>query len=134
MTEEQLMRRRGAQPGNMNALKHGFYSPRFNRGELTDLEQGIPYNLTDEINMLRVVIRRMLALADEGRPPEELLNILDMLGKNSQRLANLLKTNKLLESDGSSDMSAIFKQGLSDVIREMSSGGNDEATISGNKD
>jgi hypothetical protein len=117
MTEEQTPRHRGAQPGNVNALKHGFYSRRFNRGELNDLDQVVPYSLTDEINMMRVVIRRVVSLAEEGRPPDELLTILDTLGIASQRLANLLKTKKSLENNG--DASNEMQKCLDEVIHDL---------------
>ena len=31
-------RKRGAQPGNTNALKHGFYARAYRSGELNDLD------------------------------------------------------------------------------------------------
>jgi hypothetical protein len=42
-------RSRGAQPGNTNALKHGFYSKRFSQLELTDLETALGDGLGDEV-------------------------------------------------------------------------------------
>jgi hypothetical protein len=56
-------RRPGGQPGNRNALKHGFYSKLFKPGELDDLNAVLADGLTDEIAMLRVVVRRLFALA-----------------------------------------------------------------------
>ena len=40
-------RNRGAQPGNVNALKHGFYSQQFRNGELADLDSFEDTNLQD---------------------------------------------------------------------------------------
>jgi hypothetical protein len=54
-----MSRNKGAQPGNTNALKHGFYSRFFKEGEVTDLSSLAP-DLTDEIAMLRVITRRLL--------------------------------------------------------------------------
>jgi hypothetical protein len=53
-------RPRGAQPGNHNALKHGFYSRLFHRAELRDLQTADPTGLVDEINLLRLHLRRLL--------------------------------------------------------------------------
>lgn len=118
--ENRPPRRRGAQPGNTNALKKGFYSLRFCNGELADLEETTPDSLRDEIAMLRVVIRRVVSLAEEGKPPAELLSILDKLGTASLRVANLLKTQKLLGNG--SEPSVVIHQALSEVIKEMGHG------------
>jgi len=54
-------RPRGAQPGNTNALKHGFYAKHFNQLELSDLETALSGGLDNEIEMLRVAQRRTFA-------------------------------------------------------------------------
>ena len=48
-------RKKGEQPWNLNALKHGFYSKHFLKGEGLDLEEA--GNLQEEIEMMRVVAR-----------------------------------------------------------------------------
>jgi len=53
-------RRRGAQPGNANALKHSFYARSSPSSELGGLKDLKAVNLTDEIDMLRLVIRRLI--------------------------------------------------------------------------
>ena len=72
-------RKRGAQPGNLNALKHGFYSRNFLDLENTDLEAMLAQDLESEIAMLRVVVRRAFELSTapdrsqsplEGDPPQ----------------------------------------------------------------
>jgi hypothetical protein len=72
-------RKRGAQPGNLNALKHGFYSRSFLDLENTDLEAMLAQDLESEIAMLRVVVRRAFELSTapdrsqsplEGAPPQ----------------------------------------------------------------
>jgi hypothetical protein len=64
MTDNKPKRKRGAQPGNTNALKHGFYSHRFNNLEISDLNTALSDGLTDEIALLRVIIRRVFEYAD----------------------------------------------------------------------
>ena len=54
-------RNRGGQPGNLNALKHGFYSKHFLKGEVLEVEEA--GNLQEEIKMMRVIIRRLLKMA-----------------------------------------------------------------------
>jgi hypothetical protein len=53
-----LNRKRGAQPGNRNAFKHGFYSDQFKQAERNSLSLVQPADLTDEIQLFRVQLRR----------------------------------------------------------------------------
>lgn len=110
--------KRGAPPGNLNALKHGFYSPRFYKGELDDLAAAMPQGLKDEISLMRVIIRRAMVLAEEGREPAEVLEALDKVGMAAQRLSNMLRTQRLLEEEDS-DVGAALNRALDQVVKEM---------------
>jgi hypothetical protein len=46
----------GGQPGNVNALKHGFYSHTFRSEEREDLEAMLAEGVEEEIALLRVYI------------------------------------------------------------------------------
>jgi len=112
-------RHRGAQPGNTNALKHGFYSPRFSPLELHDLDSALVDGLDDEIALLRVAIRRVFDLAsDEGENSETWFRTLSTLGLASARLAGLLRTQKIIQGDTSSVASAL-SQALGEVCDEL---------------
>ena len=87
-------RERGGQPGNLNALKHGFYSKHFLKGEILDLEEAD--DLQEEIGMMRVVTRRLLKMARTCKDTGELVNVLGALGLASTRLAGLMRTQKFL--------------------------------------
>jgi hypothetical protein len=89
-------RRRGAPEGNLNALKHGFYSRRFRSGELEDLAHQPDSMLQDEIDMLRIINRRVVDLAEEGKSADEILGFYSFIALTSLRLATLLRTQKLL--------------------------------------
>lgn len=89
-------RRRGGQPGNLNAFKHGFYSRQFRLGEATDLDEVKKPGLENEIDMLRVVTRRLFALAGDCEDPEELATVLNALGMASGRLGGLIRTQWLI--------------------------------------
>jgi hypothetical protein len=52
-------RKRGAQPGNSNALRHGLYSKNFTETELTGLDQDVKGEFTDEIALARVQAGRL---------------------------------------------------------------------------
>ena len=55
-----MNRKRGAQPGNRNAIKHGFYSDQFKQAEKMSLSLVQSADLTDEIQLFRVQFRRYL--------------------------------------------------------------------------
>jgi hypothetical protein len=58
---EKAKRKRGAQQGNQNARKHGFYSRALNEAEQLDFELATGVEgLDDEIALLRIRIRALL--------------------------------------------------------------------------
>jgi len=112
-------RKVGAQPGNFNALKHGFYSQRFSPLELHDLNIAMVDGLDDEIALLRVTIRRVFDLATkEGEDTETWFKALATLGLASTRLADLVRTQKLIKGNSSSVASAL-SQALGEVCDEL---------------
>lgn len=50
----------GAQPGNKNALKHGFYANKFTAEETKRLDTQGDLTVTDEITALRICLDRLL--------------------------------------------------------------------------
>jgi hypothetical protein len=116
---EEEKRKAGAQPGNFNALKHGFYSQRFSPLELRDLDIALTDGLDDEIALLRVTIRRVFDLASaEGENYDIWFKALATLGLASTRLAGLVRTQKLIKGDTSSVASAL-SQALGEVCDEL---------------
>lgn len=111
-------RRRGAQPGNLNALKNGFYSRQLQSGELSDLEKVRGGNLQDEIDMLRVVMRRTLELSQEYETPQVMMKTLGALGLASIRIFRLMEAQKSLV-EGSKDVARAISQALDEVMEEM---------------
>jgi hypothetical protein len=87
-------RKSGGQPGNLNVLKHGFYSKHFQNSELEDLDEA--RDLQEEITMMRVVIRRLLKMARGCKDMGELVTVLEALGLASTRVAGLMRTQKFL--------------------------------------
>jgi hypothetical protein len=110
-------RKRGAQPDNLNAIKHGFYSRHFADLELADLDE-TSTNLQDEIEMLRVITRRVLTLAGDMQDIDTAVSVLGALGAAATRLAGLIRTQKLLGAD-QSDTTAALQAALSSVVTEL---------------
>jgi hypothetical protein len=92
---------RGAPRGNLNALKHGFYSRLFHACEANDLNGDDSSSLQHEITLLRVMIRRTMELADGIDDLKEATRALDALGAAAGRLANLLRAEKTLNTSRS---------------------------------
>jgi hypothetical protein len=111
-------RKPGAQPGNINALKHGFYSRLFRCGEITDLEAYEIDGLADEIAMLRVWTRRVMAIGDGVETLDEAIHVLRALGSASLHLSHLLRSQKSL--GGTTDeFEQNFLKALDEVQREF---------------
>lgn len=112
-------RKRGAQPGNTNALKHGFYSHRFNNLEITDLDTALSDGLSDEIALLRVIIRRVFEYADTGAQDLDTWSqALNTLGSASTRLAGLLRTQQLIAGE-STDVVSVLSQAIGEVAHDL---------------
>ena len=112
-------RKRGAQPGNTNALKHGFYSHRFNNLEISDLDTALSEGLTDEISLLRVIIRRVFEYADTGAQDLDTWSVaLNTLGAASTRLAGLLRTQQLIAGEGA-DVVSVLSQAIGEVAHDL---------------
>ena len=71
-------KRRGAPPGNQNALKHGIYSNQLKQRELsgTDLST---VALGDEITAMRFFIRRLIASSADVTERRKLFDLLHEL-------------------------------------------------------
>jgi len=111
---------RGAQPGNTNALKHGFYSRRFLNIESDDLDVALMDGLQDEIALIRVVIRRVFERASEEELDlDQLTRSLATLGRASTQLANLLRTQKVISGTDQSLLTSALREALKDVHPEL---------------
>lgn len=96
-SEENAPGKRGAPKGNLNALKHGFYSERFRTGELDALVKIPKGSIQNEIAVLRVMTRRVAAMLEEGASPDEVFEFYKLMGLMCTRISSLLRTEKLLE-------------------------------------
>ena len=90
-------KKRGAQLGNTNAIKHGLYSHKYKELEADALDAVVADGLANEIALLRVGIRRVFEYANEHDSQltgwSETLNT---LGAAATRLAHLIRTQNLI--------------------------------------
>jgi len=114
-------RKRGAQPGNLNALRHGFYCRGFRKIDLDDLDQ-VTMGLESEIAALRVYTRRMVQAAQEQDGEldlEEKRLILAGMGTAFIRIASLMRTHALLKAPGDSPLEATLCRALEALQAEV---------------
>jgi hypothetical protein len=117
---ERARRKSGGEPGNTNALKHGFYARHFTSQEIRDLEAYLATGLGDEIVMMRIAIRRVMELA-ETESLEEAVKALRSMGAAASRLAGLLKVQKELGGDVD-QVSAALSEVFADVLKDLRGG------------
>jgi hypothetical protein len=110
-------KKRGGQPGNTNAYKHGFYAKNFSLAERRSLQATNGVVLGDEIALLRVLIRRFAEQiqASQGVALMESAQHLAVVSEAMLRLASLLRTDHML---GGSESDSFFKY-LSNVLQEV---------------
>ena len=120
LPKKHIKRKPGAQPGNVNAWKHGFYSRRFKALELCDLDTILQNNLDDEIALLRVMIRRVFEIADaDAESLADWESALTTLGAASTRLAGLVRVQHL-SSGKSQNIEDLLAEAIGDAAHEIS--------------
>jgi len=102
-----MSRKRGAQHGNKNSYKHGFYSSQFDRNERQILNQ-MPYtDLTGEIELVRIANKRFLdALNDLPQPLDvkTQLSVLHAITLSAESINSMIRTQIILaQANGESD-------------------------------
>jgi hypothetical protein len=108
-------RKAGAQPGNKNAEKHGFYAKQFNAEETKRLGEAERHSIESEIDLIRVCIDRLTQQLDfepvymkdkDGHDidirDDHYLKQLNTLTLMAQNLATLERTHYLTRGKGGS--------------------------------
>jgi hypothetical protein len=104
---EREKRKRGAPRGNLNALKHGFYSRVLDEAEMLDMEaaEGI-HGIDNEIALLRVKIKALLE-----KDPENIKLIMQA----TNTLAGLVKTRYNITREQRKGL----KEAIGNVLKEV---------------
>ena len=91
-------RKRGAQPGNSNAVRHGFYSRFFTRAEMSGLDSDVKGEFHDEINLARVnAIRLAEVLQDyKSMSIEDFIAASNALSHYLDRIRSLTRAQKFI--------------------------------------
>ncbi len=92
-----LPRRRGAPLGNSNAFKHGFYTRRLRKRDLSGVESIHDNGLQEEIALIRVFTRRLVEACDPANDdPYFLADTLRTLCLASSTITRVIKTQHLI--------------------------------------
>ena len=106
-------RQPGAQPGNLNALKHGFYSKALTKAAQAPLAEAhdLPVDdLSGEIALLRARIRNLL----EAEPDN-----LELLNRALERLARLCATHYHMSGSDADRLTAAVQSVLEGIERTL---------------
>lgn len=98
MTISKTHHRRGAPKGNLNALKHGFYTRRIPKSDLSGVESINPSGLIEEIALIRLFTRRLLESLRPDSDIYELADVLRTLCLASSTITRVVKTQFLINA------------------------------------
>ena len=91
-------RRRGAQPGNTNALKRGLYSRRINPADLYKLGANPGYANNQQIAQLRLYLRELLDQGSRIQDFSESLTLLENINVASGALTLFIRQRIKLDA------------------------------------
>ena len=95
-----LQRRRGGQLGNINALKHGFYTRRLKTKDLTGVDTTDNKNLVEEIAIVRVFTRRLIESLDPDADAFEVAGTLRILCVALNTITRAIKAQHWIKLNG----------------------------------
>ena len=107
-------RPRGAPRGNKNALQHGVYSRELDPADLDGFQDLNPLSLDNEIIILRVIIRRLVASSRGLTDFDRLSSLLRTLTFASLSLTRLMRTRFLIQGK-----SSLLADEVDDAIQEL---------------
>ena len=111
---------KGAQTGNDNAKKHGFYSGSFTETELALVAAFCADpSLDDEIVMQRVANLRIITAIEGEGDNETLARMYEALGNGLSRVARLLRDKRALSGDAADGLQAALSKAADEIMTEL---------------
>ncbi len=91
-------RKRGAQPGNHNAYRHGFYAPSFTEPEMQGLDSNVKGEFHDEINLARVSASHLAELMKDYKnmPLQDFVSASNALNNYLDRIQSLSRAQRFI--------------------------------------
>jgi len=101
----------------------GLYDDRFREFELRVLSLVDPLTLEDEINLLRLYMRRVLELAGKVDDLNLAIKVLNTLASTSQRIMHLHRAQVQLNQSRGEEISQALSEALDQLAEELNLGG-----------
>lgn len=118
-SDNDIPRKRGGQPGNRNAVKHGFYARSWKYRDRKGLEEVDPVGLADEIALMRVCIRRLAETFTPDLPQEQQMRFMRTLSQAAYALNRMVRTQQLITPEEESELRQVLNRALSEVTQEL---------------
>jgi hypothetical protein len=112
-----LRRKRGAQFCNNNARKHGFYSNRLPKADLRGVDNTFINSLEDEIVMMRVFLRRLVAHSAEVHTLEQELELMRAVCLATLSITRMIRTQHYI-TPYDSENSRLLDAALTELMEE----------------
>jgi hypothetical protein len=115
-------RRRGAQPGNQNARKHGFYSAQYPASAQSD-GNPLSLDLQADIDFIHQSMQLVIALG-EPKTYGEAVDYLRALSLVATALTRLVRTNRYINPalDPRDELTRDIQQALKEVYAKIEAG------------
>src|SRR4030042_5857777 len=108
----------GAPKGNLNALKHGFYTRRLNKRDLSGIETTDIKSLAEEIALIRVFTRRLVETCDHSANFYELADTLRILCLASSTITRILRAHSIITGN-MGGLDGEISQAIDQVLAEF---------------
>ena len=102
-------RKRGGQPGNKNAMRHGLYARHFNESARLQLRDMPPLESLHEIYMLRDKLDTLCTLIEECEDEDRRVKLYNSLFTGTQRLLFAMRTHITLVGDNQEVLTDFWK-------------------------
>ena len=91
-------RKRGAQPGNHNARRHGFYSNSYTEPDMQNLDSNVKGEFLDEINLARVNASHLAELMKDYKnmPLQDFVSASNALNNYLDRIQSLSRAQRFM--------------------------------------
>ena len=111
-----IIRNPGAQPGNLNAFKHGIHSKLFQPLEREDIKKLLNISLDEQIIMLQNAAQNVFNLSHQVEDIDQAIKVLGALGLAAIRTSRLIKAEK--ESGNSDQAILIVDRVITEILKD----------------
>ena len=102
----------GGQPGNQNALKHGYY-------QALDPSDCTIDAIIEQLYQRQLRLHDYIDEVEDAASIEEILHLLRIFGQNASRLGRLLRDRRALSGDAADGISGAIAQALAELETEL---------------